>query len=49
MMAATFSGAQFCSSILWGIISDRYGRKAAIVYGVVGAAAGMAIFGSAKT
>ncbi len=39
-MAATFSGAQFCSSILWGIISDKYGRKTAIIYGVIGAGLG---------
>lgn len=49
MLAATFSGAQFCSSILWGIISDKYGRKFALLSGVFGAAIGMVIFGTAKT
>lgn len=35
--------------MLWGIISDKYGRKFALLTGVFGAAIGMAIFGSAKT
>lgn len=35
--------------MLWGIISDKYGRKLALLSGVFGAAIGMAIFGSAKT
>ena len=32
-LAAAFCGAQFCSSILWGVISDKYGRKSAIGLG----------------
>jgi Major Facilitator Superfamily len=47
-LAASFCGAQFFSSILWGIISDRYGRKPAITVGTLGTAVGMIIFGSAK-
>jgi MFS family permease len=49
LLAATFSGAQFCSSMVWGMISDRYGRKFALLTGVFGAAIGMAIFGSARS
>eukprot|EP01038_Epipyxis_sp_PR26KG_P008496 gene8496-11485_t len=48
-LAAAFCGAQFCSSILWGVISDKYGRKSAIVLGTIGVGLGMAIFGTAKT
>ena len=46
-LAASFCGAQFCSSILWGMFSDKYGRKPAIAIGTLGAAVGMVIFGSA--
>lgn len=46
-LAASFCGAQFCSSILWGVFSDKYGRKPAIAIGTLGAAIGMLIFGSA--
>jgi Major Facilitator Superfamily len=46
-LAASFCGAQFCSSILWGMFSDKYGRKPAIGIGTLGAAVGMLIFGSA--
>jgi MFS family permease len=35
--------------MLWGVISDRYGRKFALLTGTFGAAIGMAVFGSAKT
>jgi MFS family permease len=48
-LAASFCGAQFCSSIVWGIISDKYGRKPAIILGTIGAGIGMVIYGSAKT
>jgi MFS family permease len=48
-LAASFCAAQFCSSVFWGIISDRYGRKMALMSGTLGAAFGMLVFGSAKT
>jgi MFS family permease len=35
--------------MLWGAISDQYGRKFALLTGTFGAAIGMAVFGSAKT
>jgi len=31
MLAASFCAAQFTSSIPWGIVSDMYGRKPAIL------------------
>ena len=46
---ASFCGAQFCSSIIWGRISDAYGRKPAVIAGTLGAAVGMLVFGFAKT
>lgn len=49
ILAASFCGAQFCTSVAWGMISDRYGRKFAIVLGTLGAGLGMLIFGFAKT
>lgn len=48
-LAAAFCSAQFFSSILWGIISDRYGRKPAVVAGVLGGAVGMLVFGLSTT
>jgi len=45
LLAATFCAAQFCSSLAWGQISDKYGRKPAIVIGTFGAGLGMLIFG----
>jgi MFS family permease len=48
-LAASFCAAQFCSSVFWGMISDRYGRKMALITGTLGAAFGMLVFGSAKT
>ena len=48
-LAAAFCGAQFTSSVLWGLISDTYGRKVAIVVGTFGTAIGMYVFGTAKT
>jgi MFS family permease len=48
-LAASFCAAQFCSSVFWGMISDRYGRKMALISGTLGAAFGMLVFGSATT
>ena len=48
-LAAAFCTAQFFSSLLWGIVSDRYGRKPAILIGTVGTMIGMAVFGLART
>lgn len=48
-LAASFCGAQFCSSIMWGILSDKYGRKPTIFIGTLGAVVGMITFGCATT
>eukprot|EP01032_Pedospumella_encystans_P012340 gene12340-14283_t len=49
ILAASFCGAQFCTSVAWGMISDIYGRKFAMVAGTLGAGLGMLIFGFSKT
>jgi len=49
ILAATFCGGQFCTSVPWGMISDKYGRKFAIVLGTLGAGLGMLIFGFSQT
>jgi hypothetical protein len=48
-LAAAFCGAQLTSSIFWGMISDKYGRKPAVICGTIGAGCGMLVFGTAKT
>ena len=49
MMAATFCAAQLCSSLGWGLFSDAYGRKPAIIIGTFGAGFGMLVFGLSTT
>eukprot|EP01035_Chromulina_nebulosa_P017496 gene17496-23052_t len=48
-LGAAFCFAQFSSSIIWGIVSDHYGRKPAIIIGTIGAALGMIVFGFSVT
>mmetsp|Transcript_17937 Transcript_17937/g.16211 ORF Transcript_17937/g.16211 Transcript_17937/m.16211 type:complete len:597 (-) Transcript_17937:1080-2870(-) len=48
-LGAAFCFAQFSSSIIWGIVSDHYGRKPAIIIGTIGAAVGMLVFGFSVT
>jgi MFS family permease len=49
LLAASFCSAQFCSSYMWGKISDSYGRKPAILAGLMGTAIGMLIFGFSQS
>lgn len=49
LLAASFCGAQFLSSTVWGMLSDKYGRKPCILLGTLGAALGMLVFGTAKS
>lgn len=44
-LAATFCLAQFVSSVPWGSLSDRIGRKPPVVMGVLGSAVGMVVLG----
>jgi MFS family permease len=49
VLAASFCSAQFLSSLPWSWVSDKYGRKAALISGLLGSAVGMAIFGTSTT
>ena len=48
-LAASFCAAQFCSSVFWGKFSDRYGRRLAMLFGVIGATIAVVIFGFSAT
>ncbi|CAM9383191.1 unnamed protein product, partial [Ectocarpus fasciculatus] len=48
-LAATFCLAQFLSSVPWGALSDRVGRKPPVVLGVLGSAMGMVVLGFSET
>lgn len=48
-LAASFCTGQFCSSVLWGFLSDKYGRKPTLVIGTLGTAVGTAIFGFSRS
>ena len=46
---AAFSIAQLLSSTVWGRLSDHYGRRPALLAGLLGAAMGFTIFGFANS
>jgi len=48
LVIAAFSIAQLLSSPLWGRLSDHYGRKPALLAGLMGGALGFLIFGFAN-
>ncbi len=48
-LMAIYSAMQLIFAPLWGRMSDRYGRKHAILIGLVGNAGALALFGTAKT
>ena len=47
LLVATFSFCQFVSAPLWGIVSDRIGRKSVLIISQVGATIGWAMLGLA--
>ena len=49
LLAAAFCFAQFCTAVPWGMVSDRFGRKPAILIGTMGSGIGMLLFGFART
>lgn len=49
MIMASFFVAQLVSAPLWGRVSDRYGRRPALLVGLGGSAAGFLIFGFANS
>ena len=46
-LAASFALAQLLFSSFWGMVSDKYGRKPVILFGIFGAAISFLIFGLA--
>ncbi len=48
-MIAVFSIAQLASAPLWGRVSDRYGRRPAIIAGLLGGAVAFTVFGLATS
>nr|POF04517.1 putative membrane protein [Quercus suber] len=50
VLAAAFTGAQFCTAILWGRLADheRIGRKRVILIGLLGTAVGSLGFGFSR-
>ncbi len=48
ILLSIYSGMQLLFAPLWGRLSDKYGRKPAILYGLLGNALALAAFGLAK-
>lgn len=48
ILASSFGFGQICSAIIWGGLSDRYGRKPVVIFGTMAAGVAMLIFGSAQ-
>ncbi|KAJ3223537.1 hypothetical protein HDU81_009131 [Chytriomyces hyalinus] len=48
-IASAFSLAQFCTSLCWGWISERTGRKPVLLIGLLGNAISLLLFGQAHT
>lgn len=49
VIIAAFSAAQILSAPFWGRFSDRYGRRPALIAGLLAAAAAYVVFGLANT
>src|SRR5690349_1607993 len=48
-MIASYSIAQLLAAPLWGRVSDRYGRRPALLIGLAASAVAYAVFGLAQT
>src|SRR5438445_6930704 len=49
MIISSFFVAQLVSAPLWGRVSDRYGRRPALLVGLTASAAAFAVFGFANS
>ena len=45
LLVASFSLAQFCTSIMWGLLSQRFGSKIILCVGLLGNSVCMVLFG----
>ncbi|KAI8988146.1 major facilitator superfamily domain-containing protein [Mycotypha africana] len=48
-ITSMFFVAQFCTAIIWGKISDRYGRRTVLLTGLLGNAISSCLFGMSKS
>jgi MFS family permease len=48
LLVSAFAVAEACTAMIWGTISDRYGRKPIILIGLAGTALSSLVFGFAK-
>ena len=46
--ASVFFIAQFCTAIMWGRVSDRYGRRPVLLTGLIGNSVSSCLFGLSK-
>ncbi|KAF9391701.1 hypothetical protein CPC16_004053, partial [Podila verticillata] len=49
LIASSFFFAQFCTSIFWGYMSDRYGRRPILLLGLIGSTIASLFFGLSKS
>ena len=49
LITAAFSAAQILSAPVWGRVSDRYGRRPALLIGLLASAAAYVVFGLADS
>lgn len=49
MVTSAFAFAEFSSSVMWGRLSDKVGRKPVLLCGLAGTGLSMLIFGFAKS
>ncbi|KAI1809319.1 MFS general substrate transporter [Poronia punctata] len=49
LLVSAYAVAEALTAIVWGAISDRYGRKPIVLFGLVGVAISSLIFGLAET
>ena len=49
MLITAFAFAEFSTGVVWGRLSDRFGRKPILIMGLIGTAMSMLLFGFAKS
>lgn len=49
MVTSAFALAEFSTGMMWGRVSDNYGRKPVLIIGLVGTLVSMVVFGFAKS